>query len=369
MKKINCLLLGVAAISTLGISSCKPKESIADIALITDIGNIDDHSFNQGTWEGVVEFCKNKNYKSQYYRPSEDTDEARKAMMKQAILDGAKVIVLPGFLFETACYDMQTEYPDIKFLLIDGQPHTPDYKTFNTTANTTNILFKEEQPGYLAGYAAVREGFTKIGFLGGMAVPAVVRYGFGYVQGANDAAKELNKKIEIKYGYTGGFVATDTVQSNAANWYSQGTEVIFSCGGSIYTSIVKAAESSKGKVIGVDVDQALDSNLIITSAKKELTSSVVDSLTKLEENGGILTGKWPDALSGKTRTLGAKEEMISLAHTESSWRLKNFSIDEYKVLFNKLKEGKIVVNDNSNNDIKPTVDENLVSVDYNAYAG
>ncbi len=328
-----------------------------EIALVTDVGNIDDKSFNQGTWEGVVEYAEANNITYAYYRPSEDSTEARVESITAAIEKGAKTVVCPGYLFEDAVYEVQNTYPDVNFLLIDGEPHTPDYKTYETKPNTHCILYKEEQAGYLAGYAAVSDGYSKLGFLGGAAVPAVIRYGYGFVQGANDAAKalEVEEAVSIKYWYCGGFAPSDDIQTKMASWYADGTEVIFSCGGGIYLSATAAAEAADEKVIGVDVDQSAESDTIITSAMKELKTSVIDSLTALYNNGG----KWSEELAGKTAKLGAAENCVGLPTAEASWRFDFFTVDEYKDLFEKIKSGEITVSDDTAN--PPEVD---ITVDY-----
>ncbi len=332
-----------------------------EIALVTDVGNIDDKSFNEGAWTGVKNYAEANKITYAYYRPSEDSTEARVETMKDAISKGAKVIVCPGYLFEDAVYEMQTAYPDIMFLLLDGEPHTPDYATYETTSNTHCILYKEEQAGYLAGYAAVMDGYTKLGFLGGMAVPAVVRYGYGYVQGADAAAKELGLKqgdIEIKYWYSGVFAPSDDIKTKMDGWYTEGTEVIFSCGGGIYLSCVAAAEAAGAKVIGVDVDQSAQSDLIITSAMKALSTSVELALTSLYANGGT----WDADHAGITAKLGAAENCIGLPTAEGSWKLQKYTVAEYEALYAKLKDGSIVVDNSSDVNVTPVT--TIAVVDY-----
>jgi basic membrane protein A len=165
-----------------------PKPTGYEIALITDKGNIDDKSFNQGAWEGVVKFAEENNITHKYYKPEEASDAGYLAAIDLAVQGGAKTIVTPGFLFEVPVYTAQTKYPDVKFVLLDGAPHTADYATFKTEANVASVMYAEEQSGYLAGYAAVQDGMTKLGFMGGMAVPAVQAFGYGYLQGAEAAA-------------------------------------------------------------------------------------------------------------------------------------------------------------------------------------
>lgn len=330
-----------------------------ELALITDVGNIDDKSFNEGAWNGVKQYAEDNGVSYAYYRPSEDSTAARVETIGTAIDKGAKVVVCPGYLFEEAIYEVQDKYTDVQFLLLDGEPHTADYSTYKTSANVHCILYKEEQAGYLAGYAAVMDGYTKLGFLGGMAVPAVIRYGYGFVQGAEAAAKEMGLKagdVQIKYWYSGVFAPSDDIKNKMAGWYTDGTQVVFSCGGGIYLSAVGAAEAANTKVIGVDVDQANQSQTIITSAMKGLTESVVLSLTAIYDNGGT----WPADYAGKTATLGAAEECVGLPTAADSWRLTKFTVDQYTAVFNKLADGSVVVS----NDTKAQPTVSLVTVDY-----
>ena len=377
MKKTKIIAaLALSVIATGALGSCGGSKDL-DVALVTDVGNIDDHSFNQTAWEGTVDFCEQKGLEYEYYRPSEDTDEARIAMMESAIEDGADVLVLPGYLFENATIELQTKYPNVKFLLLDGD--LKGNHDVDPAANTACVIYKEEQPGFMAGYAAVMEGYTNIGFIGGMAVPAVIRFGHGYVAGANEAAKVLQAenpdfKLNINYGYTGGFVPNDTVASNANAWFSSGVETIFVCGGKIYQSVLSAIESyPDATMIGVDSDQGYESNRIITSAMKELHGTVVDSLTALWdaaptlEDGSkdLATAQWPSGIGATLRNLGVESDAVGLAHGES-WRLKNFTEEEYLDLYSKIKSGELTVSVSSNDQEHPTVEE-YVTVYYTSY--
>lgn len=367
MKKLLSLVLaGVMLFSVAACSSSTDNTNTDadantatdgyEIALVTDVGNIDDKSFNQGTWEGVVEFAEANDKTYAYYRPSEDSTEARLESMAAAIDKGAKVVVCPGYLFEDAIYEAQTLYPDVMFLLLDGEPHTADYSVYETTENTHCILYKEEQAGYLAGYAAVKDGYTKLGFCGGMAVPAVMRYGYGFVQGVDAAAAELGIQAEVKYWYSGAFSPSDDTLNKMSSWYTEGTEVVFACGGGLYLSVVAAAEAAGAKVIGVDVDQAAESDLIITSAMKELSNSTVLSLEALYANE--LT--WPEDYAGKTSTLGAADGCVGLPTAETSWRLANYTVEEYETLFAEMLAGNIEVSNAT--DAAPAVTN--TTVDY-----
>lgn len=364
MKKILSILLVLVMTCGLMLTGCGSNDSDGksttyEIALVTDVGNIDDKSFNQGSWEGVKKYAEDNDVTYAYYRPTEDSTESRVETIKSAIDKGAKIVVCPGFLFEDAIYQVQNDYPEIQFLLLDGEPHNADYTDYKTASNVHCILYQEEQAGYFAGYAAVKDGYKKLGFLGGIDVPAVVRYGYGFVQGANAAAIEMKieNEIEIKYWYCGGFDPTSDIQTKMSGWYTEGTEVVFSCGGGIYLSAVAAAEAAGKKVIGVDVDQASQSETIITSAMKELTNSVVIALTELYDNDG----KWAADQSGKTAVLGAAENCVGLPTAEASWRLEKFTVEEYEALFDDVKSGKVEISNSSDPEVKPEV---IISVNY-----
>jgi basic membrane protein A len=270
--KRHLLLVVVLAFAALGLAAC--GGDTFEIALITDKGDIDDKSFNQGAWEGVVAYAEENDISHQYYKPAEATDDAYLDAIGDAVDAGAKVIVTPGYLFETPVYSAQTLYPDVTFILLDGAPHTADYSTYKTESNVASVFYAEEESGWLAGYAAVMDGMTELGFMGGMALPAVQAFGYGFLQGADYAAGELEVDVNVLYHYTGDFAETDTNKATAAAMYQGGTEVIFAAGGSVGKSVMSAAAEADALVIGVDVDQRYDSETVITSATKGLAASV-----------------------------------------------------------------------------------------------
>ena len=259
-------------------SSSKGGAEGYELALVTDLGTIDDKSFNQGAWEGLKKYAEENSIAYKYYQPQEGTTDSYLETIGLAIEGGAKLVVCPGFLFEEPIYLAQDKYPDVHFILLDGEPHDADYN-YKTNDNVMPILFQEDQAGFLAGYAVVKDGYTKLGFMGGMAVPAVIRFGYGFVQGAEFAAEEDGiTGLEIMYNYTGAFSATPEAQSMAASWYQNGTEVIFGCGGAVGNSVMAAAQEKNARVIGVDVDQSTESETVITSAMKLLSNSVYDGV-------------------------------------------------------------------------------------------
>ena len=320
------------------------------VAFVTDVGNIDDHSFNQYTYEGITTFAEENSIDCTYYKPAEDTDQARIDAINQAIADGYNTVVMAGYLFGPATASCAAEHPEINFLALDVS--AGDLGTDTIPSNVSLIVYKEEQAGYLAGYAAVKAGYTELGFLGGMSVPAVVRY--GYVQGADAAAVEDNVDVNIKYWYSGSFGPTDEIAAKMDSWYTEGTEVVFACGGGIYLSCQSAAEANEGLMIGVDVDQSNVSDTIITSAMKALSNSVRMALTAVGTNGLV----WPEAYAGTCQSLGAKEDCVGLP-MESS-KLGDFDEAAYETLFQQIVDGTVTIDDTSDPEQHPTVQKVVV---------
>ncbi len=352
MKKALALLL--ASVMVLSLAGCGSKGGAKDskVALVTDVGTLDDESFNQASWEGVKNYCDANKIEYAYFQPQEDSTEERLAKFDEAVAAGYNVIVMPGYLFGEALSEAQATYPDVKFIAIDVSEGD---MTTAPAANTYCIVFSEEQAGYLAGYGAVKDGYTKLGFLGGMAVPAVVRYGYGFLYGANDAAKELGTTVDVKYTYGGQFFGDANITAKMEGWYADGTEVVFACGGGIYTSAVEAAVQYDGMVIGVDVDQhSLGKdyayNPFLTSAMKGLSAAVESSLDT------YFSGNW-DSIGGQAVTLGLNQgDFVGLPTSEESWEFKTFTQDDYKTVLENLKSGKVTVPNDSNADVHPTLD-------------
>ncbi len=335
------------------------------IAFVTDVGQLKDKSFNQGTWEGVKRYATEHNKSYKYYQPangSEATDDDRFTAMKAAVDGGAEIVICAGFLQETALRRAALEYPETKFVFIDGYPIQEEPSVEgqeNTSPILTNIApisFQEEQAGYLVGYAAVKEGFTKLGFSGGGGGtnPACCRYGYGFVQGAQAAAAEMGVNVEMRYSwqYGASFGASGELQTMLNGWYTAGTEVVYSCGGQMCQSAFAAAAANDGYVIGVDVDQAGDSDTVITSAMKGLRESVMFACDK------FYAGEW-DALGGVSTVLGAKDDAVGMPTSADSWRMQNYTVAEYETLMAKLKDGSLVVDADYEAGLK---DENFPNV-------
>lgn len=340
------------------------QESEYKIAMITDYGDITDQSFNQTTYEACKDFSDANGVEFKYFKPQGDSTPERVAMIEMAIDEGFNIVVMPGFAFGEAIYETAPNYPEVKFVALDvsefdlGAPNNGDSSYIST--NVYSMVYQEELCGYMAGYAAVKLGYTNLGFLGGMAVPAVIRYGYGYIQGADDAAKELGVDVTMNYAYGNQFVGSPDITAAMDTWYSNGTQVVFASGGGIYTSAAEAAVKAGGKVIGVDVDQAptIDSayaeGLTVTSAMKGLYQSTFDTLKTI-----ILEGKW-DTLVGKVANLGivsenSEENYVGLP-TETTQFSNSFNLDDYKALVAKLFSGEITVDSSADSEVLPEVE-------------
>lgn len=352
MKKIIPViiitLLMLCMVSCGGSKSGEEPKNI-EIAMIADCSDTEDGSFTQETWTCIETFAKTEGITAGCIQTEEvvTAEEAAKQAEKeeepapvtkeesymraieQAVEKKARFIVMAGSNFETAVYAAQAAYPEVYFLLIDGVPHDAALNYANG-ANTISILFAEEEAGYLAGYAAVKDGYTKLGFMGGQELPSVKRYGYGFIQGVAAAAAELEQKVELSYVYTGTFEPSEDVQKQAAEWYKGGTEVIFACGGNMGTSVMKAAENKGGKVIGVDVDQSYLSPSVITSAKKEIDTAVLEMLENYKEEKFV---------GGISFNYTAKNGGVSLEMDNGQF--KTFKEEDYKKALRQLKHGKI----------------------------
>ena len=314
-----------------------------EVAFVTDVGQLKDKSFNEGTWNGVKTYAYENGLSYKYYQPAngdEATDDDRYDAMAAAVNGGAKVVVCAGYLQEAALRRAAIEFPDVHFVFIDGYSLTedPDNAESAVLTNVAGINFSEEQCGYLAGYAVVKDGFTQLGFSGGGGGtnPACCRYGYGFLQGASAAAAELGVEVTCNYSwqYGGAFQASPELQSMIAGWYTNGTEIVFACGASMFSSISSAASANDGWVIGVDVDQSSQSDTVVTSAMKGIDQAAILCL------GHHYDGTWEE-VGGKTTTLGAAQDAVGLP--TDTWSLENFSVEEYETLFAAIKDGSLVI--------------------------
>ena len=321
------------------------EDNTYEIAFVTDVGQLKDKSFNEGTWNGVKTYAYENDLSYKYYQPAngdEATDDDRYDAMAAAVNGGAKVVVCAGYLQEAALRRAAIEFPEVNFVFIDGYAITEDPEDANSAvlANVAGINFSEEQCGYLAGYAVVKDGFTQLGFSGGGGGtnPACCRYGYGFLQGASAAAAELGVEVNVNYSWQYGetFQASTDLQTMIAGWYNTGTEIVFACGGNMFASISAAASAADGFVVGVDVDQSSESATVVTSAMKGIDQAAILAI------GHSYDGTW-DEVGGKTTTLGANEDAVGLPTAADSWRFEAFTVDEYNTLLESIKDGSLVI--------------------------
>lgn len=381
MKKSALLLLS-ASLLTLVACGDNGNDDALKIALVTDSGTLNDHNFNQTSWEAVNDWAvangggtvknnivSNGSIHTMYYQPTsssaEFTTAERVAAVEAAVEWGAKFVVLPGYLFQPVVKQVQERYKDVCFLALDcvNQDSDNDYAEYALGANVSMTQYQEEQAGFLAGYGAVKDGLTKLGFIGGMAVPAVQRYGYGYVQGAEKAATELglpDGSVKMDYYYAGAFASTTEATEFATSWYNNGTETIFACGGAVYNSVttgLSQATNKDGKSwIGVDTNQHADTSIqpagtrekLLTSAMKGLGTSIKEALTSWKDNENKFDAKH----SAKIQTLGIKEDAVALP-TEATtgdkgcWGFKKWTEADYAKLVADMKAGTVTVSNDT----------------------
>ena len=388
MKKILALILAlcmVFALAACGQAAEKPAEQPAEnneqpaenneqpaeqvaevkVAMITDYGDITDQSFNQTTYEACKEYAEANGLEFKYYKPGSDSDDDRVTMIENAIEEGYNVIVMPGYAFAPAIAATAPEYPEVTFIALDVSEYDLTSAGLETLpANLYSAVYQEELCGYMAGYAAVKLGYKSLGFLGGMAVPAVIRYGYGFVQGADAAAAELGlTDVTINYAYGNQFYGDADITAAMDTWYANGTEIVFACGGGIFTSAGEAAAKVGGKVIGVDTDQApvidglYGEGMTVTSAMKGLAPTVKTMLDV------VCSGKFAD-FGGTVGNLGlvsANPEENYVQIPASTQFDDNFTAEDYAALVASMFAGEITVS----NDITKTAAEMATVVTVN----
>ena len=403
MKKFFALLLSLAMV--LALVACGQKDPTPDtpdtpddpqtkveykVAMITDYGDITDQSFNQTTYEACKAFAEDNSIEFSYFKPAGDNTADRVAMIEKAVDEGFNVIVMPGYAFGGAIVEAAPEFPDVKFIALDvaagdlletavakageSYDYTPENWDLNKYVDMSNVycaVYQEELCGYMAGYAAVKLGYKNLGFLGGMSVPAVVRYGYGFVQGVDAAAADMGlTDVKLNYIYGGQFFGDADITAVMDTWYQGGTEVVFACGGGIYTSAVDAAKKVDAKVIGVDVDQAgviakyagVD-GMTVTSAMKGLYPATYDTLTDV-----IVNGNW-DKYVGKIATLGLvsgtdpEANYVQIPMGDGTQWSDSFTQDDYKAMVKDMFDGKITVSNNTSSDVSAADFATVITVD------
>ncbi len=311
------------------------------VALVIDKSSIDDNGFNQEAYEGVKTYADAAGVSYSYYSAKENTQESFENVIRYAVENNAKLVICAGSHFEQATGLLQDAFPDVNFLLLDGVPKDDSGKELPISPNVHCITYHQEEAGYLAGFMAVYEGYRNLGFIGGEQVAAVEQYGAGYVRGISDASEILgvNDDITVNYWYAGTFNPDKSIEENAVNWYNEGTELIFACGGSIYQSVLAAAKQCDTLLIGVDKDQSSISERFLTSAMKGVKPSVIVALDEYFACGS----EWPSEMAGKEISYGAVEKCASLPVTEDAWRFKKATLEDYYQILTRMRNGELSI--------------------------
>lgn len=297
-----------------------------EVSMIADSSEITENSFADKTWESVSKYAAENSLGAECFRPEKASEKAYMAAIKSAVDSGAGLIVLPGSCFEETAYKAQKEYGDIRFLLLDGVPHNSDDK-YKTTENTISIVFAEEEAGYLAGYAAVKDGCTNAGFIAEKNTPEIKRYGYGFVQGAAAAAEEEESKVSIRYDYED---TPEKVGKLAADWYGNGVQTIFVCGDGIVSAVISSAEAASGKVICSDTDKSQLSETVLTSVVKVIDAAVED----------VIDGYADDKFIGGTAFNYAVKNNGIMLETDNA-RFTLFTNEQYDAVMESLRNGKV----------------------------
>ena len=330
-------------------------EEGGEIAFVPD-GALIDGIYNENIYDGICMYALAAGVSFSYYGVEGESLQDYRDALVHAVDNQARIIVCAGENFQKAVYELQNEYPQISFLLIDGVPEDESGEAADVADNVHCVTFQEEQAGYLAGYMAVMEGYRRFGFIGGVESAPVIRYGYGYLQGIDDAAGSMAiEDVSVKYWYAGTYEPGQEILDKASAWYEDGAEVIFACGGRLYESVVEAAEDKGGMMIGADMDQCRESECVLTSAVKDIANAVIISLDDYYAAGG----RWSENFAGQVQRCGAKENCTGLPVLNTEWRFENITIDEYYKVFHQVRRGEIEVSDVV--DVRPQVS---VTVEY-----
>lgn len=310
------------------------------IALITGTSELELDFDYASIWEGIISCSEANSLNYGYYRPSEMTEEAITLQFEYAIQDGATSIMCMGDVFASIVGKLQTQHPKVKFIVINASEESVG----PLKENTHTIMFRQEQGGYIAGYGAVNDGFTKLAFMGDHPSESFKNYANGFIQGANDAAKSLNVAIEIKVGYKTDYESAEVAVNAVDAWYKEGTEVIMVCADDTFvSSCAEKAVNNLGYLIGTDNDKSylganFDYNPFITSAMKGLREAVDATLEM------ALAGVWNEQLGGKTLYFGLQNgNYIYMPEYEATWLFKDFTLEEYHTLKTKISQGEILI--------------------------
>ena len=342
LKKAGALIAGgvVAFAFAAVLGGCAneeealPEENVKyEIALVTDDSLVMDGGHSETAWNAITEFGGTHGISHKYYKAAEQTDAAFEEAIRDAINKGAKIVIVDNNSIANAVYEMQEVYPEIKFVMLDAYPYDPDNGDILITQNTVAADFDSAQAGYLAGYAAVIDGSTELGFIGQSGAEDIKAFGYGYVMGAERAAGEVGAEVTMDYKYCENASDRDAVYKQAAGMYDNGAQVIFAAGSRIQQTVIEAAEAKDGKVIGSETDQSVKSDKVITSAIYNIRGALKEILGDYTEDS---------FRGGEVIEYNAHNEGINLELKNN--KLSNLTVDQYKEIYDNLASGEIKFN-------------------------
>lgn len=282
-------------------------------------------------WQGVQTFASAYGYTATTQTAEGDSSADVETALRTAAESGAKLVICRGDAAATALYRIQENYPDVHYLLFDDEPHNDDYSAYKTANLVHCVLFQEEQAGYLAGYAAVIDGYTSLGFVGAREIPGIVRYGTGFLQGAEAAAEQQGETVNLKFWFADTYDENDAVTQRMADWYNGGVSLIFVSGGTLYKGAAQAAEQTGGKVMAGDTNVTVLSDSILACAVKCYNAAVQRQLYEF-----FTAGSWSTQNAGQTERVGITNAEVAL-ESDTSWRLDSFTPDDYRSLYEDLR--------------------------------
>ena len=308
------------------------------IAMVTDVGGVDDKSFNQSAWEGVQKFGADNGLTKgdggfDYLQSNSDADY--NTNLNNLLRRDFDLVFGVGFMMGDAIEEMANDNPDAKLALIDAEVKAD---------NVASILFKEQEGAFLAGVVAASMSESgKIGFIGGTDIPVINRFHAGFVEGA----LAVNPDIEIQVNYTGVFDDASKGKIAANSMYSSGVDIIFHAAGGTGNGVFSEAKERKAKdkdanvwVIGVDADQYAEgqvddsTNITLTSMLKGVNTAVIDIATKAKN------GEFP---GGTTTVYGLAEDGVGLA--DSRGAIPQDVMDKVEEYKEKIASGEITVSE------------------------
>jgi basic membrane protein A len=320
IRSIQMTVLGLILVMSFALPALAADMKIA---MVTDVGGVNDQSFNQSAWEGLKRAEKDFGVKVAYKESKQDADYAPN--METLTDAGYDLIWGIGFLMGDAIKETAELNPDQKYAIIDFAYGD------ETPKNVACAVFQEEEPSFLVGYIAGKMTKSdKVGFVGGIKFPLIEKFEYGFMAGV----KMANPKVEVMRQYAESFTDAAKGKAIANNMYQQGADIVFHASGGVGDGVIEAAKEKGQWAIGVDKDQNfLAPDNVLTSAMKRVDNAIYDTGKRLID--GQFAG-------GQTVVYNLKNDGVGIAPT-SSKHVPEAILKEVDGLVAKIKAGEIVV--------------------------